>query len=280
MSNLKPTIGLDLPGKANVLGVGIHNLNLPLTVELMEAAIENKQQGYICVTDVHSIIEAQDNSAYLSVLNNSFLTVPDGRPAVWIGRIQGFGGMDQVPGPELILKFCECSARRGYTHFIYGGEPGVAEHLKRVLSERYPGLNVVGTYSPPFRPLTEAEERDLAEIFKRLRPDVTWIGLGAPKQEFFMAHHVGSLDTILMVGVGAAFDMHTGKIKDAPRWLKPFGLSWLHRLIQEPKRLWRRYLHCIPRFVLSTMLQISGLKKYEVKSQVSDPSRNISRATT
>lgn len=95
-----------------------------------------------------------------------------------------------------------------------------------------------------------------------------------------MAHHVGSLDTILMVGVGAAFDMHTGKIKDAPRWLKPFGLSWLHRLIQEPKRLWRRYLHCIPRFVLSTMLQISGLKKYEVKSQVSDPSRNISRATT
>lgn len=256
---------LPLPSRANVLGVGIHDVNLQSAVRVMEAAVVSGRQGYICVADVHSIIEAQDDPAYLAILNSSFLTVSDGRPAVWVGRIQGCHRMGQVPGPDLILRFCETSRLAGYTHFLYGGAPGVAEGLKQVLSQRYPGLKVVGTYCPPFRPLTEAEEKDLRDIFGRLRPDVTWIGLGAPKQDFFMARQIGGLDTTLMIGVGAAFDMHTGRISDAPPWLKPLGLAWVHRLIQEPARLWKRYLTCVPRFLWSITLQLSGLKKYEVK---------------
>ena len=262
------------------MGVGIHALDLASAIELMESAIAAKTQGYVCLTDAHSIIEAQDNPAYLKVLNQSLLTLSDGRPAVWIGRMQGCTAMDQVPGPELFLRFCEISARKGYSQFLYGGAPGVAEHLGRVLLGRYPALNIVGTYSPPFRPLTESEEKLLAAIFLKLKPDVTWIGLGAPKQDLFMAQHLGRLDTTLMVGVGAAFDMHSGRVNDAPPWLKPLGLAWLHRLVQEPKRLWKRYVNCIPRFLWSVTLQLLRIRRYELKPKTNDASDEISRATT
>jgi len=252
------------PPRINVLGVGVHSLNLQSAVELMESAVVRKSRGYVCVTDVRAIIEAQDDPAYLGVLNNSFLTVPDGRPAVWIGRAQGHARMDQVAGPDLILKFCELSSKKGYTQFFYGGAPGIAEQLKDTLSRRYPGLKVAGTYTPPFRPLSSQEEKNVCDLFAQLRPDVTWIGLGAPKQEFFMAQYLSRFDTTLMVGVGAAFDMHTGRISDAPQWLKPLGLAWAHRLIQEPKRLWKRYLNCIPRFVCASTLQLLRLRKYSL----------------
>jgi N-acetylglucosaminyldiphosphoundecaprenol N-acetyl-beta-D-mannosaminyltransferase len=231
----------------------------------MEAAVMSRRRGYVCVTDVRAVIEAQDDRTYLEVLNNSFLTVPDGRPAVWIGRAQGYARMDQVAGPDLILKFCKLASQKGYTQFFYGGAPGVAEKLKDILSRRYPGLKVVGTYTPPFRPLTGPEEKEVRDLFARLRPDVTWIGLGAPKQELFMAQHLNQLDTTLMVGVGAAFDMHIGRISDAPQWIKPLGLAWVHRLSQEPRRLWKRYLKCNPRFVCAITLQLLGLKKYSLR---------------
>lgn len=256
-----------MPKRANVLGVGIHGVNLQSAVAFMESAVVNGRRGYVCVTDVRAVIEAQNDPAYLKVLNDSFLTVSDGRPAVWIGRAQGCSQMNQVAGPDLILKFCELSSLKGYTHFFYGGAPGVAATLKDVLSRRYPGLKVVGTYTPPFRPLAMSEERELSQLFARLKPDVTWIGLGAPKQEFFMAQYLNRFDTTLMVGVGAAFDMHTGRICDAPQWIKPLGLAWVHRLIQEPGRLWKRYLKCNPRFVCAVTLQLLGAKKYTLKDK-------------
>ena len=256
---------LPVPRRVNVLGVGINSLNLPSAVELMESAVVSGRRGYVCVTDVRAIIEAQDDPAYLQVLNSSFLTVPDGRPSVWVGRAQGFSRMDQVAGPDLILEFCKLSSQKGYTQFFYGGVPGVAEQLGDVLSKRYPGLKVVGTYTPPFRPLNGQEEKELTELLARLKPDVTWIGLGAPKQELFMAEHLNRFDTTLLVGVGAAFDMHTGRITDAPQWVKRAGFAWVHRLIQEPKRLWKRYLKSNPRFIWAITLQLLGLKKYNLK---------------
>jgi N-acetylglucosaminyldiphosphoundecaprenol N-acetyl-beta-D-mannosaminyltransferase len=254
-----------IPGRANVLGVGIHSLDLPSAVGLMESAVVSGRRGYVCVTDVRAIIEAQDNPAYLQILNNSFLTVPDGRPSVWVGRAQGFGRMEQVAGPDLILEFCKLSSQKGYSQFLYGGAPGVAERLRDVLSKRYPGLKVVGTYTPPFRPLNGQEEKEVTELVARLKPDVTWIGLGAPKQELLMAKYLNRFDTTLMVGVGAAFDMHTGQIKDAPQWVKRVGFAWVHRLIQEPRRLWKRYLMSIPRFIWAITLQLLGLTKYYLK---------------
>jgi N-acetylglucosaminyldiphosphoundecaprenol N-acetyl-beta-D-mannosaminyltransferase len=252
------------PERINVLGVGIHSVNLDSAVALMESAVLSKQQGYVCVTNVHAVIEAQDSPHYKDVLNQSFMTVPDGRPSVWIGHFAGHREMDQVGGPDLILKFCEVSSRKGYSHFFYGGQPGVAEQLSDELCRRYPGLKVVGTATPPFRPLTPQEESEMSAEFARVRPDVTWIGLGAPKQELFMARHLGQLDTTLMVGVGGAFDMHTGRTKDAPQWVKRAGFAWLHRLAQEPTRLWKRYLKTNPRFILAITLQLLGIRRYQL----------------
>lgn len=248
--------------RTNVLGVGIHAVNLDSTVALIESAIFSRRRGYVCVTNVHAVMEAQASDYYKDVLNHSFLTVPDGRPSVWIGRFRGHSQMDQVGGPDLMLRVCEMSSRKGFTQFFYGGKPGVAEELRDDMCRRYPALKVAGTYSPPFRPLTEEEKGELSTRFALLKPDVTWIGLGAPKQEFFMAQYLERLDTTIMVGVGGAFDMHTGRTKDAPPWVKRAGFAWLHRLAQEPRRLWKRYLTTNSRFILAITLQLLGVRKY------------------
>lgn len=258
-----------MPRRANVLGVGIHALNMNRAVELIEGAIASRTKGYVCVTNVHAVIEAQKDLRYKHALNHSYLTLPDGRPTMWVGRSQGLKEMEQVGGPELMLKFCEVSSRKRYTHFFYGGHPGVAEQLRDTLTRRYTGLRVIGMYTPPFRPLTQKEESEVTDLLARLKPDVTWIGLGAPKQELFMSRYSGRLDTTLMIGVGAAFDMHTRRIKDAPLWMKRAGLAWFYRLLQEPRRLWRRYLETNPRFLYEILLQILGIRKYDLEDQTS-----------
>jgi N-acetylglucosaminyldiphosphoundecaprenol N-acetyl-beta-D-mannosaminyltransferase len=163
-----------------------------------------------------------------------------------------------------MLEACAESVQSGYTHFLYGGNVGVAEQLKLNLEQRFPGLRVVGTYTPPFRPLNPAEQTELQELVARLKPDIFWVGLSTPKQERFMAEYLPQLSTKVMIGVGAAFDVHTGGIKDAPDWVKKAGLQWFHRLCQEPRRLWRRYLFNNPRFVVRIASQLLGLRKYEL----------------
>lgn len=254
------------PLRVNVLGVGIHAVNLRSAVALIDSAVQARRPGYVCVTNVHVVMEAQTSDHLKKVLNNSLLTVPDGRPSVWIGRSGGHAEMDQVGGPDLILKVCEMSSRKGYTQFFYGGQPGVAEQLREEMCRRYPGLKVVGTYSPPFRPLRVEEEEELRTQFARLKPDITWIGLGAPKQELFMAEYLQRLDTTIMIGVGAAFDMHTGRTKDAPQWVKRAGFAWFHRLAQEPRRLWKRYLRTNSGFILAITLQLLGIRKYSCET--------------
>ena len=172
--------------------------------------------------------------------------------------------MDQLTGPNLMLSVCELSAKLGYTNFFYGGNTGVADELKQNLCRRFPGLKVVGTYTPPFRKLNSAEEAELISTVARLKPDIFWVGLSTPKQERFMAEYIHKLDTTLMMGVGAAFDMHTGRIQDSPDWIKRAGLQWAHRLAQEPRRLWKRYLINNPRFIFKIAFQLLGLTKYEL----------------
>ncbi len=249
--------------RKNILGVGIHAIRMNEAVKAIEEAIASKRKGYICVANVHVVMEAQDSKNYRHLLNTSFLTVPDGRPLVWVGRFLGSRTIGQVGGPELMLELCDRSRRKGYTHFFYGGAPGVAEQLKETLTARYPGLRVVGTLSPPYRPLNAREDLEVRDLFTRLKPDITWVGLGAPKQERFMARYMPALDTTLMIGVGAAFDMHTGRIKDAPYWAKYCGAAWLFRLVQDPRRLTGRYLRTNPRFVWRILLQLAGLKSHE-----------------
>jgi N-acetylglucosaminyldiphosphoundecaprenol N-acetyl-beta-D-mannosaminyltransferase len=259
------TLALDkfvLP-RVNILGVGVHAIDMPQVIKLVDSAVSQSRKGYVCVTGVHGIMEAQKDAAFKAILNRSFLTTPDGMPTVWVGRLNGFSQMRRVYGPDFMLRVCALSVRRGYTHFLYGGVEGVADQLKSELTRRFPGLNVVGTYTPPFRPLNRSESADLEFRVTRLRPDFFWVGLSTPKQERFMAEYLPKLETKLMVGVGAAFDIHTGRAQDSPDWVKNAGLQWLHRLLQEPSRLGKRYLVNNPIFIIKMTSQLLGLTKYE-----------------
>jgi N-acetylglucosaminyldiphosphoundecaprenol N-acetyl-beta-D-mannosaminyltransferase len=170
--------------------------------------------------------------------------------------------MNRVYGPDLMLRMLEISARSGFTNFFLGGAEGVAEDLRQRMATRYPGLEVVGTYCPPFRPLTPEEKSEMIGLINSLRPDLLWIGLGAPKQDLFMAEFQGIVDCKIMIGVGAAFDFHTGRVKQAPRWMMRAGLEWLFRLCTEPRRLGPRYLRNNPAFLWHILMQQTGLRRY------------------
>jgi N-acetylglucosaminyldiphosphoundecaprenol N-acetyl-beta-D-mannosaminyltransferase len=250
--------------RVNILGVGVSALNMEIALRETESLLQRGDEGYICVTGVHGIMEAQSDEQFRDILNRSFLTTPDGMPTVWLGRVHGFKHMNRVYGPDYMLGLCERSVARGYRHFLYGGKPGVAEELAAALTRRFPGLKIVGTYTPPFRPLTVDEEDDLYAKLESSQADVLWCGLSTPKQERFMATYCHRLPVKLMVGVGAAFDLLSGNLDEAPDWMKKAGLQWLYRLIKEPKRLWRRYLLNNPRFTWLTFLQLTGLKGFRL----------------
>ena len=249
---------------ANVLGVGVHAVDLPRAVEAIETAVAERQRGYVCVTGVHGVMEAQRDPRFREIMDRALLVVPDGMPMVWVGRTQGLDQIGRVFGPDLMSEMCRRSAKTNVTHFLYGGKTGVAEELRSNLERRYPGLQILGTFTPPFRPLLPNEQVDLENLLARLKPDVIWVGLSTPKQERFMSEFISRVPQTIMIGVGAAFDVHTGRAKDAPDWVKKAGLQWVHRLLQEPSRLWRRYLINNPQFLWMILLQLSGLASYQL----------------
>ncbi len=223
--------------RANVLGVGVHAIDMAQAVRQSERLIASGDKGYVCVTGVHGVMESQNDPELQAILNGAYLCVPDGMPTVWVGRLQGHREIGRVYGPDYMMAMCLQSLQHGYQHFLYGGLPGVAERLKTQLMMRVPRLRIAGTYTPPFGPLSAEQEKELIELVARSKPDILWVGLSTPKQERFMAQYLDRLDVKLMVGVGAAFDLHAGLRSDAPNWVKHCGLQWLHRLAQEPRRL-------------------------------------------
>jgi N-acetylglucosaminyldiphosphoundecaprenol N-acetyl-beta-D-mannosaminyltransferase len=251
--------------QVNVLGIGVHPIDLQKSAWILQRRIQEKRKGYVCLAGVHGVMEAQRNPHLKAILAEALLVVPDGMPTVWMGHMQGFCAMQRVFGPDLMIDIISRSEFRNCVHFFCGGEPGVADKLKANILEQFPWVKIAGTYSPPFRPMTATEEEDLAATLRLVQPDVIWVGLSTPKQEQFMARYLPMLDTKLMIGVGAAFLFHTGAIKDSPRWVKHIGLQWLHRLWQEPSRLWKRYVLNNPLFVVYAFLQIIGLKRYSLE---------------
>lgn len=249
---------------ANVLGIRVNAINAAEAADRCEELIASGRQGQVCVTGVHGVMEAQADPKFRAILNRSFLTVPDGMPLVWVGRLQGHRTMGRVYGPDLMLELFRRSVSRGYRHFLYGGQEGVAEQLAECMRRRFPGVQIVGTYTPPFRPLNVEEESELQARVAAYKPDIVWVGLSTPKQEKFMAQYLNRLDTKLMLGVGAAFDIHTGRIEDAPLWIKNSGLQWLHRMVQEPRRLSKRYLINNPKFILRIAFQLMGIASYSL----------------
>jgi N-acetylglucosaminyldiphosphoundecaprenol N-acetyl-beta-D-mannosaminyltransferase len=248
------------PPRYNVLGIGVSALTLAQAADLVVGVRGHLRRGYVCCGTAAGFTAARADPALRLIFNESWLTTPDGMPLVWLGP----RGVERVYGPDLMLAVCDTGRAAGLTHFLLGGVHGVAEDLKQKLTARFPGLAIIGTFSPPYRPLDANELTALRAEIACVRPDVIWVGLGTPKQEHFMAEHWRTLDAGVLIGVGAAFDFHSGRVRQAPRWIQRSGFEWLFRLCTEPRRLGRRYLTTTPLFALRVLAQKAGLKKYPI----------------
>jgi N-acetylglucosaminyldiphosphoundecaprenol N-acetyl-beta-D-mannosaminyltransferase len=234
--------------RANILGIGVSAIDYDLAATEMERWARQNSPHYVCVATVNALVQGQNDQEFRRIHNAAGLVTPDGMPLVWLSRLMGFRQVQRVYGPDLLLHVCRRSAGN-LRHYFYGGRPGVADLLARNLGAQCPGLLVAGTGAPPvypgttrYRPLTSEEESALIETINNSGADIVWVGLGTPYQERWMAEHVRKLRAPVLVGVGAAFDFHTGLVRQAPHWMQRAGLEWLFRLIMEPRRLWRRYL--------------------------------------
>ena len=247
----------------NVLGTRIAAFNLETAVDQIDTWLSQDDTGrYVCVTGVHGVMESLRNPEVCRAHNSASACVRDGMPMTWVGRFRGHSAMNRVYGPDLMLSLLSLSAQKGYSNFFYGGAEGVADELKFRMEEKFPGLIVAGTYCPPFRPLNAEEKSQVTADINRQQPDLLWVGLSTPKQELFMEEFHNELDTKVMIGVGAAFDFHTGRVPQAPRWMMRAGLEWFFRLCMEPRRLGPRYLRNNPAFLWHIFLQQTRIRHY------------------
>jgi len=245
-----PAAAPTTPREVSVLGVPLALTDYDDTMEWMDASIAHGDRGYICVAATHTIMVCNEDPELRAAVLNSSLTVPDGQPLVWAMNALGGNLTDRVYGPDLMARYCERAAANGTRMYLYGGRnQGALVQLALNLRQSYPGVKIVGGYSPPFRDLSEEEEDAIVNEINGTKADVVWVGVGAPKQEKWMAAMRDRLDAAVLVGVGAAFDFHAGLVPQAPDWMQSAGLEWLYRMAQEPRRLGPRYVRYNPRFV-------------------------------
>ncbi|HVU32152.1 MAG TPA: WecB/TagA/CpsF family glycosyltransferase [Opitutaceae bacterium] len=255
-----PLTGNSTPPRYNVLGVGVSALTLPQARDLILGAKGGPQHGYVCCGTAHGLVEARTDPKLRRIYNESWLTTPDGMPLVWLGP----KGVGRVYGPDLMLAVCDAGRSIGLRHYLFGGRPGVAPLLAENLLRRFPGVDIVGTMTPPFGAVEELGVEALRADVIRTQPDVIWVGLGSPKQEHFMAAHCEELDVGVLIGVGAAFDFHSGRVRQAPSWIRGSGFEWLFRVCMEPRRLGWRYLRGNPLFIAHLVAQKLGSRRYEL----------------
>jgi N-acetylglucosaminyldiphosphoundecaprenol N-acetyl-beta-D-mannosaminyltransferase len=234
----------------SILDVPVSLINMGEAISTILSWIESGRAHYICVRDVHGIMRAQDDADLLEIHNGAGLVTPDGMPLVWVARWRGHSNVSRVCGADLVAALCEASMDREMAHYFYGGKPGVAQRMATALTARFPRLRVAGCEAPPFGALSVEEDAAAIARIASAKPGIVWVGLSTPKQEFWMRDHVGRIPGATLIGVGAAFDFYAGDVKRAPEWMHHRGLEWLHRLVSEPRRLWRRYLVLAPKFVL------------------------------
>ena len=259
-----PSPPIPVRTRANVLGIAIDALDIEGALAAIAKSLDSGEKGYVCATGVHGVMEALRDDAVAHAFRDAAVVVPDGTPMVWVGRWQGHSAMRHVTGPTLMQEVFQRKEFTGYSHFFYGGKEGIAGELAAAMRQRHPHARIAGVYTPPFRPLTISEEQALVNTIRDCKPDIIWVGISTPRQELFMRRMLPHLDTRLMFGVGAAFDFHTGRIRDCAPWIKNCGLHWLHRLLQDPKRLWRRNVGNAA-FLWHILLQLSGLKGYKLQ---------------
>lgn len=253
----------DDPGRRRVeiLGVAVSATDPTAVLERIAGWLDRREANYVCVNTVHSLLCAREDPRLREIYRRAGIVTPDGMPLVWISRWRGESAVRRVYGPDLLLACCETFRSRGIRHYFYGGAEGVAERLADRLQARFPGLKVAGTMSPPFRRLDADEREDIARRVEATKPDIIWVGLGCPKQDYWMADHVQRLAPAVQIGVGAAFDFHSGRKRQAPIWMRRSGLEWLFRLLSEPRRLAGRYLVGNTRFVALVLAEELRLRR-------------------
>lgn len=223
-----------------ILGVGIAAVDMDGALRFIRENLDALRGNYICISNVHTTVMSYEDESYRRIQNEAALALPDGKPLSVICKKRGFPEAGRVTGPDLMGEIFKCSRAGGYTHYFYGSTPETLVRLRERLETDYQ-LSVAGMYAPPFRQLTEEEDRQAVERINQARPDFIWVGLGAPKQERWIYEHRGQVQG-LMIGVGAGFDYYAGNIKRAPLWMQKYSLEWLYRFLQDPKRLFKRYL--------------------------------------
>jgi N-acetylglucosaminyldiphosphoundecaprenol N-acetyl-beta-D-mannosaminyltransferase len=241
---------------ANILGVGVSAVTMNSAIAHIRDWIDTGKKHFVCVTSVHGIMECQSSPRLRQAHEDAGLVVPDGMPIVWMAQRLGHRHTRQVYGPSLMRELSAATADGTVRHFYYGGAPGVADQLRNEMIRQHPKLNIVGTFCPPFRPLTPEEDADVIARINAAAPDIVWVGLSTPKQEMWMHAHAGALNASVLIGVGAAFDFLSGQKRQPPLWIQKTPLQWLFRLVCEPRRLWRRYVWIVPAFMWRAGLQL------------------------
>jgi N-acetylglucosaminyldiphosphoundecaprenol N-acetyl-beta-D-mannosaminyltransferase len=260
--------------RVDILGVGVSPINLGDAIATIERWISEGSRNYVCITGVHGVMESRRDQHLRRIHNDAGMVTPDGMPLVWFSRFCGKSRTDRVCGTDLMRKMTAVSSQRGYRQFYYGGAEGVADKLKQALITAHPKLDVAGTLCPPFRELTPEEDRAVVAAINAARPHIVWVGLSTPRQEYWMARHLGRIEAPVIVGVGAAFDFLAGTKRQAPPWMQRSGLEWLFRLCSEPRRLWRRYAYIVPGFLT---LAAGKLLRRAIRPYEDAPSRLSSR---
>lgn len=250
----KRTVDKSAIPTCNILGVNIAAINMEWLLDYLNDNIHALSGDYICVSNVHTTVTAYEDQEYCKVQNGGILAIPDGGPLSSVGQKRGFKNMKRTTGPSLMGEIFKISAAEGYRHYFYGSTDETLEKLYSVLTESYPGIQIAGMYSPPFRPMTENEDKEIVARINETKPDFVWVGLGAPKQEKWMAAHQGRVEG-LMIGVGAGFDYHAGNIERAPEWMQKSNLEWVYRLLQDPRRLFGRYWHTNTKFIWNAVVR-------------------------
>lgn len=238
----------------NIMGVNIAAINMSWLINFTRKYIRDLSGNYMCVSNVHTTVMSYDDPEYCEVQNGGIMAIPDGGPLSSVGRKRGFSDMERTTGPDYMKEILKISVKEGYRHYFYGSTEETLGKLQKILKEEYPGVKVAGMYSPPFRMLSVEEDAKIIEMINVSNADFVWIGLGAPKQEKWMAAHQGKVNGF-MVGVGAAFDYEAGNIDRAPTWMQKANLEWLYRLLQEPKRLFKRYFYTNTKFIWNAVIR-------------------------
>ncbi len=228
--------------KFTICDVNVSAINLNSAIGFIDGWIKSRQKTYVCVAPVSTIVDCQKDERYKSIVNKADMVTPDGMPVVWLGRSQGFKEVNRTYGPDLMLLVSEKGQALKYRHYFYGGTQTTCEILFEKLKQQFPDINIVGHYSPDKVSLDYVEKKEVIDCINNAHADILWVGLGSPKQDYWMANHRDQLNVPVIIGVGAAFDFLSGQKKQAPRWMQRSGLEWFFRLCSEPKRLWKRYL--------------------------------------